>query len=274
MLRTRVLTALVLLAAFLVALFVLPPAGWLAFTFAVLAGAAWEWGGLVKLAGTARTAFVAAVMLVWLALAWFSGLARLAPEPGGLLQPALALGALFWIALAPVWLRRKWPLAGSGVPIGLLVLVPAGLALLYLRFISPWILLAGMALVWTADIAAYFVGRAFGRHRLAPNISPGKSWEGVAGAAVGVVAYGLALVTLAPALPIPARSQPLLLMAGLLLLTAVSVVGDLFESLAKRQAGVKDSGQLLPGHGGILDRIDSLTSTLPLLGLALTLSHS
>jgi phosphatidate cytidylyltransferase len=117
-----------------------------------------------------------------------------------------------------------------------------------------------------ADIAAYFAGRAFGRHKLAPAISPGKTWEGAGGAVVGVLVFGLILIaTRAPGM----LNGPALAAAAALLvaLTALSIQGDLFESLLKRQAGVKDSGTLLPGHGGILDRIDSLTSTLPLVGL-------
>jgi len=126
-----------------------------------------------------------------------------------------------------------------------------------------------MALVWIADIAAYFTGRAFGRRKLAPQISPGKTWEGAYGATVGVLVYGLAMYGLfAPSNGV----SPLLLVPVLLLLTAVSIIGDLFESLLKRQAGIKDSSQLLPGHGGILDRIDSLTSTLPLVTLFWLLS--
>jgi phosphatidate cytidylyltransferase len=132
---------------------------------------------------------------------------------------------------------------------------------------SPWLLLAAMALVWVADIAAYFAGRAYGRRKLAPAISPGKTWEGAIGAVAAVLVYGLAVMAFAGGLP----SFGLLLVSALalVLLTAMSIVGDLFESLMKRQAEVKDSSQLLPGHGGVLDRIDSLTATLPLLALVL-----
>jgi phosphatidate cytidylyltransferase len=154
------------------------------------------------------------------------------------------------------------------------VLWPTWLALVVLRDASPWVLLAVAALVWAADIAAYFAGKAFGKVKLAPSISPGKTREGVFGAIAGVVAYGLILdfvahayVTpleriFAPALGIPA-------IVAMVVLTGLSVVGDLFESWMKRGAGIKDSSRLLPGHGGILDRIDALTSTLPLAALAL-----
>ena len=126
--------------------------------------------------------------------------------------------------------------------------------------------LAAMALVWMADVAAYFAGRRFGRHKLAPSISPGKTWEGVGGAVLGVVIYGLVVLIASPLKHhVPANMALMVLL--LLVLTALSIAGDLFESLLKRQAEIKDSSQLLPGHGGVLDRIDSLTSTLPIVAL-------
>jgi phosphatidate cytidylyltransferase len=189
------------------------------------------------------------------------------------------VAATFWVGVAPLWLSGKWPLrvGGVGFIVGWLVVVPAGLALVHLRAVDPGLLLAAMAVVWVADIAAYFVGRAIGRRKLAPDISPGKSWEGAFGAVAFVVAYGFGVAYCWPRLGLPNRSSVLAAIgfaAGLVLITAVSIIGDLFESLAKRQAGVKDSGTLLPGHGGILDRIDSLTSTLPLVSLALILMKS
>jgi phosphatidate cytidylyltransferase len=122
-----------------------------------------------------------------------------------------------------------------------------------------------LAVVWVADIAAYFSGRAFGRHKLAPTISPGKTWEGAIGASIGVMAFG---TVVAVSLNVPPPAGWLGFIGLMVAYTAVSIIGDLFESLLKRQAGLKDSGTLLPGHGGILDRIDSLTSTLPIAGLA------
>ena len=153
--------------------------------------------------------------------------------------------------------------------IGLVVILPTAVAMILLRQVDVALLLAAMAVVWVADIAAYFSGRAFGRRKLAPAISPGKSWEGVYGAIVGVELYGLALVF---AFGIELSAGMFILGAvALVVLTAVSVVGDLFESLLKRQAGIKDSSNLLPGHGGVLDRIDSLTSTLPMVACAVVL---
>jgi phosphatidate cytidylyltransferase len=141
---------------------------------------------------------------------------------------------------------------------GFAVLVPAGLAMLAL---GPLEVLLVLVLVWIADTAAYFAGRAWGRRKLAPAISPGKTWEGAAGGLIGALAYaiigGFWIQEIA--------WTPFLAAAALLAM--VSIVGDLFESAAKRQAGVKDSGSLLPGHGGILDRIDSATAALPLAAL-------
>jgi phosphatidate cytidylyltransferase len=148
-----------------------------------------------------------------------------------------------------------------GLPVaGLVVLVPAGLAMVALR---PAQVVAIVALVSIADTAAYFAGRAWGRRKLAPSISPGKTWEGAAGGLAAVLAYAIICGMLAEGV----RWLPYLAAANLL--AVLSVIGDLFESAAKRQAGVKDSGSLLPGHGGVLDRVDSATATLPVAALLL-----
>ncbi|MBL8398794.1 MAG: phosphatidate cytidylyltransferase, partial [Candidatus Accumulibacter sp.] len=174
--------------------------------------------------------------------------------------------AVFWGVFVPLWLWRRWPLPGPsiGVIIGLILLLPAWLALIQIRQAGPYVLLAVMMIAWLADTGAYFAGRRWGRHKLAPNISPGKTWEGAIGGAVAVVVYGLLLSFRFPEL-LSASTWRLLI--ALLALTGVSVMGDLLESLLKRQAGLKDSSNILPGHGGLLDRIDSLTSTLPIVAL-------
>ena len=155
---------------------------------------------------------------------------------------------------------------------GWAVLLPTWLALVELRAIGPGLLLGLMAVVWIADSTAYFAGRKFGRHKLAPAISPGKTWEGVAGAFFGVTLYGLAWgVGNSSAAPFSSG-----LMWGMLLLwllTIFSILGDLFESWMKRGAGLKDSGRLLPGHGGVLDRIDALTAAMPVAAIALLLKN-
>jgi phosphatidate cytidylyltransferase len=174
--------------------------------------------------------------------------------------------AVFWLLLVPIWLQRRWPLANPVLALatGIVLLLPVWLALIQLRQAGPLALLAIMAVVWLADIGAYFAGRSLGKHKLAPSISPGKTWEGAIGGGVTVLVYGLLLSSRLPATL--AGNLPLLLVL-LVLLTAISILGDLFESLLKRQAGLKDSSRILPGHGGVLDRIDSLTSTLPLVAL-------
>lgn len=252
-------------------LFLLPFPGWLIFSSFVAGAGAWEWGGLLKLTEVRRRFYAGAALLACALLGWSifdigSGRIR-APA---LLIGIFALASLFWLVAVPAWLSRKWPITTG--PAGLLaggaVLIPACLALMQLRTASPILLLAVMAFVWLADIAAYFSGRAFGKHKLAPMISPGKTWEGVAGAGIALAIYSFLVAWIAGLMPATLASA-LALLAALEVLMGVSVLGDLFESLAKRQAGIKDSGSILPGHGGVLDRIDSLTSTLPLFGLAL-----
>jgi phosphatidate cytidylyltransferase len=256
MLKARVITAVLLVAGFLVVLFVLPPPA-AGIVFAVVAAlAGWEWAGLMLAPMKGRIVYAALVFGLCM-LFWTS------PAQG---FPLLwGLSALFWLAFAPLWLKWHWSTACATV--GLVVILPTWAALVALHERSPVLLLAVMALVWVADIAAYFAGRAFGKHKLAPAISPGKTWEGVAGAVVGVMIYGLVV---SPFLPVVAAIKLPALLVCLLLLTALSIAGDLFESLAKRQANIKDSSQLLPGHGGILDRIDSQTSTLPIVALGLS----
>jgi phosphatidate cytidylyltransferase len=169
---------------------------------------------------------------------------------------------LLWVVIAPLWMRAGMrPTQATWIgAAGFAVLVPAGLALLALQ---PLQVLLVLVLVWIADTAAYFVGRRWGRRKLAPSISPGKSWEGAAGGLIGALAYAIICGFFIEGL----AWAPYLAAAAVLAM--VSIVGDLFESAAKRQAGVKDSGTLLPGHGGILDRIDSATAVLPLAALAL-----
>lgn len=263
-LRTRIFTALVLGAVLLAVLLWLPEWGTVAvMTVLVLAGA-WEWSAFVRLRGAAlRGAYVLLVALL-LAGAW-----RFSETPGGqelLLAVAMLwwVTALLWIALAP---RRvsPWSAAAAGV----LALVPAWLALVRLRYTPPpsrgaeWVLFA-FVLVWVADIGAFFCGRRYGRVRLAPEVSPGKTWEGV----LGGIALS-ALVAIAGGLWF---GVPLLMfLAVCVTAVAFSIVGDLTESLLKRFAGMKDSGSVFPGHGGVMDRIDSLTGAAPVLLLGLTL---
>ena len=173
-----------------------------------------------------------------------------------------AVASVFWIIAVPLWLARgvSSQARAALVASGFLVIVPSALALAWL---PPREVLAVLVLVWIADTAAYFCGRAWGRRKLAPAISPGKTWEGAVGGVVGALAYAIILAAFT------ARLAWAPVLAAAALLAVISIVGDLFESAAKRQAGVKDSGALLPGHGGILDRIDSATAALPLAALLL-----
>lgn len=274
MLLTRVLTALALLPLVLGPLFFASPAGWALFALVVAMLACWEWSRMCGLTPAGRWLYLAASG----AIGGFLWLMAAGHAPGNFAAAALTafiLAAAFWLLAAPLWLaRRARPSPSTCAVAGWLVAWPTWFALVVLREASPWLLLAVAALVWVADIAAYFAGKRFGRHKLAPAVSPGKTWEGAVGGMAGVAVYGLVLAAVAqqwntpltrifePALGLPA-------IAAMLLLAALSVVGDLFESWMKRGAGLKDSSRLLPGHGGILDRIDALTSTLPLAALAL-----
>lgn len=257
MLKARVVTALFLVAGFLVVLFLLPAAA-VTVVFALVAAlGAWEWAGLMRAPARSRVMFAVLVLFSCLVL-WM--------RPADSFPLLWTIAVLFWLLVVPPWLARRWHHGALGYVVGWILLVPTWAALVDLYGRGPQLLLAVMALVWIADSAAYFTGRACGRHKLAPAISPGKTWEGVAGGAAGVLVYGLVLNGNLPALGDVGTTA---LLGFLLLLTAFSVVGDLFESMVKRQAGMKDSSQLLPGHGGILDRIDSQTSTLPLAALGL-----
>ncbi|MCX7208029.1 MAG: phosphatidate cytidylyltransferase [Proteobacteria bacterium] len=263
MLKQRIITALLLLPIVLAAIFILPNAGvvgnlaWIAFCGLIMVAAAWEWQRLSGMQG------LLAKVYPLLTAALFALLSQLIYQPFLLL--GLMLGAsLFWLLINPLWLLKKWPLAAASnlnVLLGWALILPAGLALIVLRTAGPWALLSVLAIAWVADSAAYFSGKAFGKHKLAPQISPGKSWEGVVGGSLGVLIYVYllpkSLFTQGELLPLPYW----LVIA--IVLTAVSVMGDLLESLFKRQAGIKDSSQLLPGHGGVLDRVDSLLAILP-----------
>jgi len=273
MLKTRVLTAVVLIPAVLAALFLLPPMGWGIVMLAIIALAAHEWARLGGFAKPAQWLFAATTLLIGAALlspatAGFAG-----GWPDTLVFAACGIAALFWIVVAPPWVIARWP-TQARLPmavVGWVVLIGAWVALVELQARSPWLVLAAMAIVWIADTAAYFSGRAFGRHKLAPQVSPGKTWEGVYGAWIAVALYALVLVPYAGAagLHLPVTTFSIAIWGlFLLVVTSISIVGDLFESLLKRHAGVKDSGALLPGHGGVLDRIDALLAAMPIAALA------
>ena len=274
MLLTRVVTALAILPVVIGMLFFAPPAWWALFMLVIALIACWEWSRMCGLTPMGQGAYLAASG----AIGAFLWLLYLRVVPGNFAAMALTgfiIATVFWVAGVPLWLaQRLRPSPSTCAAAGWIVAWPAWLAFVVLRDTSPWLLLAIAALVWVADIAAYFAGKRFGRHKLAPAVSPGKTWEGVAGALVGVVVYGCALAWIAnaratPLTPLFDDGAAIVVILAMLALTAVSVVGDLFESWMKRGAGLKDSSHLLPGHGGVLDRIDALTSTLPVAALAL-----
>ena len=277
MLLQRVITAVLLLALLLPALWVATPWPFALLTLLMIAAAGWEWS---RLNGVAVVAALGPGTLLALAGLWAVYTGSVDRVTG----PVWWSAAAAWALLAALALRggpvqwRRWP-ATLRLAMGLLALWVAWLALAKARSIGVNFLLSALCLVWAADIGAYAAGRAFGRRKLAPTISPGKTWEGVAGGVACVwLLAGVWVVAIDHQWPVDSVSLYTLWveqfgwfgMALLaLVLAAFSVVGDLFESLVKRAAGAKDSSRLLPGHGGVLDRIDAL---LPVLPVALALA--
>lgn len=283
MLKQRVITALVMMAILMPALFWKTPEPFLAISLVMLAAAGWEWGRLNGLPQGTNIA-LGAITLALCAGAWVLGWPQ---RPSATLW--LVVGAL-WVLGGAALVRSGvdgWPRipATLRVPGGVLVLALAWLALAQARVIGPNFLLSILMLVWVADVFAYFAGRAIGgkftQRRLAPVISPKKSWEGVWGGLAGVVVLAIAWAAAdaAAQAQVPSLYSRLatlgwpVLVLGSVFLAAMSVVGDLAESLVKRSAGIKDSSQLLPGHGGVLDRVDALLPTLPLAMMLATLAQ-
>ena len=276
MLKQRVITAIVLLAILLPALFYKTPAPFCALALLMIAAGVWEWGRLNAF-GQAGSFGLAALCVLACGLSWYGGLLD---RPLPLLWAAAGAA---WV-LAGAWLLRAgvagWPRIPRALRLsgGLVALWLAWLAIAQARVMGIEFLLSVLVLVWVADIFAYFAGRALGgrfsKGKLAPSISPGKSWEGVWGGMAGVVALSLAWSfwggnTLYSQLA--QRHGIALMLLAVIFLAAMSVVGDLVESLVKRSAGVKDSSGLLPGHGGVLDRVDALLPALPLAMMLVTL---
>ncbi|UOO82282.1 phosphatidate cytidylyltransferase [Uruburuella testudinis] len=254
MLKQRVITALVLLPLMLGMLFWANAWLWAAFSGLIALLALWEYGRMSGLSAGQNHRYLAATALFGV-VAYAGGWAL----PGMVWLAVL----VFWLLIMPLWLNRKWTLKGDwqAYSTGWLLMVPFWFALVGLRpdQEAATSLLAVMGLVWVADIFAYFTGKAFGKHKLAPAISPGKSWEGAIGGAVCVAVY-MILVWRAGWLAFDTSWLGAVLIG--LVLTVVSVCGDLLESWLKRAAGVKDSSHLLPGHGGVFDRTDSLIAVL------------
>ncbi len=262
MLKQRLLTVAVVLPLFLALLFFAPNPVWGALSALPIAVAAFEWARLAGFSPAGRVGFVACVALSCALLLVLSITVVHLTFDSVALYPLCFVATLFWVLLVPTSLRFQWRFSNAILTsiVGWLLLVPTWLAALALQR-EPVLMLLTLGAVWIADTAAYFAGRRFGKHKLAPRISPGKTVEGLAGAYIAVLIYAvIALRIYQPAAGW--RTYAALLVFGFIL-TSLSVMGDLFESWIKRRAGAKDSGDLLPGHGGVLDRIDSLTATIP-----------
>ncbi len=267
MLKQRIITALILGAGVILSIYFMPDWMWGALVSIVILLALSEWCALVKIgrAGQVVLSVLSVLPLMYVAV-----------SPSGSIEDLpFALGAIyliaasFWLLSVPTFLYFRIE------PVGwywryfaaILMVVSSGMALIELRREQPSLLLASLLVVCIADISAFFAGRRFGKHKLAPEISPGKTWEGVAGAVVGVTLFCFLVWAFAPA--IHAAVHPVLVAVLALVGVTLCVVGDLYESLLKREAGVKDSGTLLPGHGGVLDRIDAMLAFLPCAGAVL-----
>ena len=270
MLKQRIITAVVLLALLLPALLASTAEPLATLTLVLIAAGAWEWGRLNGLGMRGALRCAGACLFICF-LAWA---ARWAYQPAAWVWP---IAGGLWVLGAVALIRggvQGWPRVPHMVRLigGLLALWATWLALYQAKVMGTNFLLSLLLMVWMADIAAYFSGRAFGRRKLAIHISPGKSWEGVWGGMAGVLLMAFVWMWLDAHYPmdsqslftrLEARGWPFLLLATTFLV-AMSVVGDLVESLVKRSAGMKDSSQLLPGHGGVLDRVDALLPTLPI----------
>jgi len=274
MLKARVLTALVLLILFGPILLLLPAIDLYIALILVLSIGAWEWGRFLWPFHKSR-------QIVYASLVGFMLIVLLSSHQGlivsldylmidKLFQYLIYVGVFIWIFVVPLILKQSlnFPMIKYSKflsCLGFLVLISAFCAAMVLRDQSRWLFLAVIGIVWCADIGAYFVGKKFGKNKLAINISPGKSWEGVFGGSLVVSVFILLIYATADQTPLNLQSS---LLIGLFL-SVMSVVGDLFESLMKRLAKVKDSSTLLPGHGGVLDRVDAILPVLPIAAFLL-----
>ncbi|WP_020168442.1 MULTISPECIES: phosphatidate cytidylyltransferase [Methylotenera] len=267
MLKTRIITAGLLVAAFIPALFMLSNTLWAYCMLAISLLALQEWGAMIKLSVIQNSVYLvvaglAGILVVWLMtqygfhLFFFKSLI------------VFFITALFWLLIVPFWFKSRYLVSNKCVMalLGLLLITSLWLALICAKGADPALLLVLLATIWIADSAAYFAGKNFGKHKLAPNISPGKTWEGVFGALVAVTVFGAILY-------FGFDFKEWAVFPALWTITMLGVAGDLFESMIKRQAMIKDSGSLLPGHGGILDRIDGIIPSLPIAILMIYLFH-
>ncbi|MEB0045707.1 MULTISPECIES: phosphatidate cytidylyltransferase [unclassified Pseudomonas] len=263
MLKQRIITALILLPIALCGFFLLEGSGFALFIGLVVTLGAWEWARLAGFeAQPIRIAYAAAVALMLFVMHILPGLA-----PWVLGASVLWWGVATYLVLTYPASSEHWASAACKLVIGLLILLPAWQGLIQIKQepLGNWLIMAVMVLVWGADIGAYFSGRAFGKRKLAPQVSPGKSWEGV----YGGLLLSLVITAVVGFVRDWTFAQMMMGLLGSALIVFISVVGDLTESMFKRQSGIKDSSNLLPGHGGVLDRIDSLTAAIPVFAVLL-----
>lgn len=267
MLKKRIITATLLCAVLIPAMFFLSNTLWAITMLLISIIALWEWGHFIKLNTKWLSLYVLFSSVIGIVLVsvleqfgfhfFFINALKL-----------FMLVSMFWLIVAPLWLAKRLIIRQKILMalLGLLLILSLWLALVCAKAVDPALLLTLVATICIADSAAYFAGKNFGKNKLAPNISPGKTWEGVFGALIAVSIFALALYNLA-------NIHHLMLFPLLWVVVYLGVMGDLFESLMKRQANLKDSGSLLPGHGGVLDRIDGLIPSLPIALLMIYLYH-
>lgn len=268
MLKQRVLTAVCLAVGILLAIFLFPDWAWGGVVSIIVVLALHEWCALVDI-GRIGQFVLSAVCVVPILYCALVPPDRSSNDLLFMIGAGYLLSISFWLLSAPTFLYFHMEPAGWywRYGVGVMMMVPTGLAMLELRRADPWLMVAALLLVSAADISAFFVGRAFGKHKLAPDISPGKTWEGVGGAIGGVLLFCVGLWICVPAIHTALSLVWIVILA--LVYVLVCVLGDLFESLVKREAGVKDSGNLLPGHGGVLDRVDAMLAFFPFAGATL-----
>jgi phosphatidate cytidylyltransferase len=257
MLKTRIITALTLVAVFIPALFMSSNIYWAYGMLLLALLALYEWAGMIRMSTTQRIVYLALITIAGFAMTQMM-------QQQGFHQffyyslNVFLVVTLFWLLIVPFWLAKKWTVNKYVMALlGLLLMASVWLGLICAKGADPLLLLALLATIWIADSAAYFAGKHFGKHKLAPNISPKKTWEGVLGALIAVTLFGLILY-------LGFDVKTLAIFPALWIITSLGVIGDLFESMLKRQADIKDSGNLLPGHGGVLDRIDGILAYLSL----------
>lgn len=265
MLKTRLITASILIPSLIFAILFSSNFTWSLLTLFVMLIGAIEWTKLAQLKQAKQTIHILAnaVLGIWIVYQF-----SISQQYAFFMQAIVIAASIFWLFLAPLFIFKANRLANNQTLtsiVGILLLSATLMAFIGLHKTDPMLLIGVIATVSIADSAAYFSGKRFGKHKLAPTISPGKTWEGVAGAIIAIAIIGSIVSTY--------MHFSLLIVLGLMLLVVLSIMGDLFESKLKREAGIKDSGNILPGHGGILDRIDGIMPavTVSLLYLYLPL---